>query len=439
MTNRSGRGMAATRTCVLFMSVAASVFAAPPVSAQTIKFWTLPQGDLLAYQQLYDDLTSKFHDETGIDVQVQMLNSSTMFNTWLTVAQGGAAPDCADMYWLHSFAGIGGGKYGPMPISEYRDQWPTLEQDFYPAALKDVFWKGDFYGIPWRVDVRPMMYRTDALEEAGLKEPPKTWDEIITMGKALTKRDAAGNVLRWGFTPGVNNPAQVLYPYYWQAGGTFLSEDGKTATIDNEAMRSALKFLHDLIHVHKITSPEIFEKSADPLTDFISGKVAINGSALSAWSGQLDRDYPELEGKWALSVNPKGPVGQDSFSGGGYWGVLRGSQNVRECIDWIKFLSTPENMQHISEVTGAASPRKSVMASAVWSDRPWKSVVAQTLNYGHTSQQPSSVWAALASPEPGAVLYDLIYSTVIGSDDIDKAVTTAQQRMQSELDRASGG
>jgi multiple sugar transport system substrate-binding protein len=429
------------RLRVLLGTAALSVIAlAAPLSgaqAQSISFWTLPQGDLLEYQDLYDSLTAKFREQSGIDVQVEMINASQLFNTWLTVAQGGAHPDCADMYWLHSFVGIGGGKYGPMPITKYKDQWPTLEQDFYEGALKDVFWNGEFYGIPWRVDIRPMLYRTDFLEEAGITSPPSTWDEIVEDAKKLTVRDANGNVTRWGFTPGLNNPAQVLYPYYWQAGGLMLSEDGKTATIDNEAMRTALKFLQDLVHVHKVTSPEIFEKSSDPLTDFTSGQVAMNGSVVSAWPGQLERTFPELEGKWALALDPKGPVNQDSFQGAGYWGVLQGSTNVEACIEWIKFLSTPENMELISQTTRAVSPRKSVMESPVWSEKPWQKVIAEQLNYGHTSQHPSSVWAALAAPEPGAVLYDLIYSTVIGGADIDAAVVDAQKRMQAELDRAN--
>jgi multiple sugar transport system substrate-binding protein len=421
----------------LVLAAALSTTAMSTVQAQSISFWTQPQGDLLLYQDLMRTLTGEFRNESGIDVQYEVINWSVAFNTWLTVAQGGAAPDCADMYWLHSFSGIGGDRYGPLPITEYRDQWPTLDEDFFPGALQDVHWDGDFYGIPWRVDIRPMLYRTDFLAEAGLDAPPQNWEEIVEIGKALTVRDANGNVTRWGFTPGNNNPAQTLLPYYWQAGGQMLSEDGKTATIDNEAMRTALKFLQDLVWEHQITSSEIFEKSSDPLVDFTSGNVAINGSSGNAWPTQFDRDYPELADTWALALNPEGPENRDSFSGAGYWGVVRGTDQVAACVEWIKFLSREENMQRISEATGAASPRRAVMQSEFWNNRPWQRVMGETLEHGHTSQHATSVWSALASPEPGAVIYDLVYSTVIGRQDIDAAITAAQTRMQAELDRAN--
>jgi multiple sugar transport system substrate-binding protein len=428
------------RTMAAALGLATSAYGlVSAAQAQEISFWTQPQGDILIFSDLMDDLTGRFRDQTGIQVNVETINASNQFTTWLTVAQGGAAPDCADMYWLHSFSGIGAGRYGPMPITQYLDQWPTLREDFYESTLQDVFWKNEFYGIPWRVDVRSFLYRTDFFEEAGLAQTPTNWDELVEAGKALTVRDANGNVTRWGYAPGNNSPAQVLYPFYWQAGGEFLSEDGRTATIDNEEMRTALKFMQDLVHVHQITSPEIFEKSSDPLTDFTSGNVAMNGSVLASWPAQFDRDYPELDGLWALGKQPAGPEGQAAFMGGGYWGVLYGTENVDACVEWIKFLSTPENMEQISRETGVVSPMRAVMASELWSDEPWKAVLADTVSYGHTSQQPTSVWAAIAAPEPGAVLYDLVYSTVIGNADIDAAVTQAQTRLQAELDRANSG
>ncbi len=85
------------------------------------------------------------------------------------------------MYWMHSFSAIGGDQYGPMPINEYLDEFPTLRDDFYSGALRDVFWQGDFNGIPWRGDIRALLYRTDIAAEVGITGPPDTWDEIVEM------------------------------------------------------------------------------------------------------------------------------------------------------------------------------------------------------------------------------------------------------------------
>jgi multiple sugar transport system substrate-binding protein len=435
-TGRGWRGRCALVGSALMVSAAALGAAAPKAVGQEIDFWTQSYGDLIAWQRTMDELTREFEAESGIAVAHELINWSVAFNRWLTVAQGGAAPDCADMFWLHSFSAIGGEDHGPMPINEYRDRWTELEAQFFEGSLQDVNWRGDFYGIPWRGDVRPLIYRTDFAAEAGLDGPPQTWEEIVAHAKAMTLRDASGNVTRWGFALGPENVAQAYVPYYWQAGGLFMTEDGRTATIDNAATRTALAFIRDLVWEHQVINPEFMEKGHDPEVDFQSGLVAMIGSTPGPMAPTLASDFPELDGTWALAIPAAGPAGRDAYAGSGYFGVLRGSDRVEECVQWIQFLSRPENMQRLSEASGNVSPMREVMASSFWSDTDWKRTITSTLEHAHTSQHPSPVWNALVSPEPGAVIYDMLYEAVIQQEDLDEVVARAQQRMQAEMDRA---
>jgi ABC-type glycerol-3-phosphate transport system substrate-binding protein len=133
-----------------------------------ITYWSMNYGDTVEWQDMLNEMAGKFKEETGIEVTVEIINWSVAFNTWLTVAQGGAHPDCADMYWLHSFTAIGAGKYGPMPISNYQTLYfSDLKERFYEGALVDVFYNGEFYGVPWRGDIRPMLLRTDVIHFPG--------------------------------------------------------------------------------------------------------------------------------------------------------------------------------------------------------------------------------------------------------------------------------
>lgn len=433
---RSRKSFVTGLIIVMVLSLLSVTFA----QATRIQFWSQqPYGELIAQQNLMRELAAEFAEETGITVDVEYINWSNAFQTWLTVAQGGAHPDAADMYWLHSFSAIGGDQYGPMPINEYKDEyWPDLEERFFPGSLVDVIWQGDFYGVPWRTDVRPLIYRTDFFAEEGLDRAPDTWEEITEYAKALTERDDRGNVTRWGFAFGGAgaNVLTPLFPYYWQAGGEFMTEDGRTATIDNEAMRTTIEWMRDLVWTHQVVSPEFMERGYDAQADFIAGNVAMVGSGSTNWPSVFEREFPELEGKWAMALNPKGPVNRASFSGAGYWGVLRGSQNVEDAVRWIAFLSRDENLQRISETTGVISPSRNVMNSEFWQDEPWKIVATQALEHAHTSQHPSPAWSTIATPEPGAVLYDMFYDAIVRQQDIDEVLARAEKRMQEEMDRA---
>ena len=403
--------------------------------AVSIEFWSQNYGDPELYLQFMQDKAATFREESDIEVDVQLINWSNAMNTWLLVTQGGAHPDGADMYWLYSFSTLGGDQNGPMPITDYQETyWPDLEERFFAGGLQDVMWQGEFYGIPWRGDIRPMLYRVDMLEEAGFSGPPQTWDELTEVAAATTVRDG-GNTSVWGFEFGSAMPIQQYMPYLWQAGGEYMTEDGKTATVDTDEMRAGLEWAKGMLWTEEVTPTDNMEKGHAPYDMFTAGQIAVIGEVPDDVGNNLDRDFPEMDGQWAFSVPAQGPVNRASYSGAGYWGAMRGSEKVPETVEWIAYMSRDENMQEITEFLGRVSPNKNVMASDFWADRPWKQVIVECLDHAHTSQHPSPAWAKLTAGEPGSVLYDLYYEALIQQQPVDDVLARAQQRMQEEMDK----
>ncbi len=84
---------------------------------------------------------------------------------------------------------------------------------FYPALMENSRALGKTWGIPFQRSTIIMYYNKDAFREAGLdpEKPPATWDELVSMGKKLVKKDAAGNVQRWGaMIPSTGYPYWML-------------------------------------------------------------------------------------------------------------------------------------------------------------------------------------------------------------------------------------
>lgn len=103
------------------------------------------------------------------------------------------------------------------------------------------------YGIPANADNRVLLYNKDILvrngyvDEQGEARPPRTWEELEEMAIAMTERDARGAIRTIGFIPNYGN--SWLYLYGWQAGGEFMSEDGRTATLNDPNIARALNFM----------------------------------------------------------------------------------------------------------------------------------------------------------------------------------------------------
>jgi multiple sugar transport system substrate-binding protein len=61
------------------------------------------------------------------------------------------------------------------------------------------------------------------------------------MAVAMTERDARGTIQTIGFIPNFGN--SWLYLYGWQAGGEFMSADGRTCTLNSPEIVRALEFM----------------------------------------------------------------------------------------------------------------------------------------------------------------------------------------------------
>lgn len=130
---------------------------------------------------------------------------------------------------------------------------PIRREDFYPACWDEAVFRdprtgeSGLYGIPNNADNRVLLYNKDILirhgfvDERGEAKPPRTWEELERMAVAMTERDEKGRIKTIGFIPNYGN--SWLYLYGWQAGGRFMSSDGRVCTLNDTNIAYALEFM----------------------------------------------------------------------------------------------------------------------------------------------------------------------------------------------------
>ena len=136
----------------------------------------------------------------------------------------------------------------------------------------------------------PVMYiNTRLWEEEGFSvdEPPKSWSDLRTVAKALTRYDNQDRIVRAGF--------QADWPTFhkngcYQQGRYLFTQDGKRTQINNQESRNALQFIKDLHEVDRVVDPEMPSR----LDSFTSETAAI--IADFSWvTSVLRRNNPDLE------------------------------------------------------------------------------------------------------------------------------------------------
>ncbi len=216
---------------------------------------------------------------------------------------------------------------------------------FYEYTIKEMTFDGKIWGIPNGVDTRFLYYNKDHFAEAGLdpEQPPKTWDELLDYAVKLTKTDSSGEMSQIGFIPNFGN--SWLYLYLLQNGGQFVSEDGKTCTLNDPKVVQALDFMvkgYDLVGgATKINSyVTAFNQQQGANDPFLKGQVSmiINGN----WAiGTYARYGQDMMDKIGYAYAPT-PTGTDfiTWSGGWSYGIPKGCKNIDEAFEVATWLAT---------------------------------------------------------------------------------------------------
>ena len=131
------------------------------------------------------ELAKDFMKENpGVKVKVTPIAWDVAHDKILTSIAGNKTPDVSwvGSTWMGEFAKTGA--LDEVPSSIDMDQ-------FFEGARDAVTVDGTAYGVPWHVETRLLYYRTDIAKKAGITAPPKTWDELKAMARAMKEKGGA--------------------------------------------------------------------------------------------------------------------------------------------------------------------------------------------------------------------------------------------------------
>ena len=274
----------------------------------------------------------------------------------LTAAQAGDPPQVAVLLSIDIFTLVEEDVVLPISDIATSDEDKAWMDGFYPSFMKDAVFEGKTYGIPFQRSTPVFYYNVEAFEEAGLDpaSPPKTWDEMIEMGKQLVVKDDNGNVTRWGTRiPTLGLGGAWLYGGLVVSKGDVLSTDtGIEARFDTPAAKASLEFLLQLSE-EGVMQPGGISWGDTP-------KAFLEGQTASMWTstGNLAFVNENAEFEWNVGFLPGGD-GPGAPLGGGNFYIFKDTtaEEQAAALDFIKFMTSPENAATWSIATGYVAPR----------------------------------------------------------------------------------
>jgi multiple sugar transport system substrate-binding protein len=338
------------------------------------------------------EMARKFEQANpGVKVITQAIPWEAAHEKLITSVVGEIPPDVSQLgtTWMAEFQAMG----ALAPLDELISNSRIISKDkFFPASWETNLVEERVYGIPWYVDTRVMFYRKDLLKEVGFNHPPRTWEELERVGKALVKdRDGDGKTDQYGMALPVKD-WNILSMFIWENGGNILTPDNSKPDVESEATQEAFQFYLRLFEEKIVPTTEAVD--VDLFHAFRTGfyPIFISGPWMIELVGnELGKEY---EGKWDVAMMPRKKF-PTSFVGGCNLVVFKGSKHKEAAWKFIEFMSQPDIQVEWYRLTTDLPAVKSAWQDPFFNDKPMLRVFGEQLNY---TKAPPSIpeWEQIA-------------------------------------------
>jgi sn-glycerol 3-phosphate transport system substrate-binding protein len=303
-------------------------------------------------------------------------------------------------------------------------------KSFYPALMANGTYKNKVYGIPFQRSTIVLYWNKDAFKEAGLdpEKAPASWDEMTQMAAKLVKKDAGGNVQRWGVSiPSTGYAYWMFGALARENGQDLMNKEGNRTNFAHPDVVAALQYWRDLGAKHKVM-PEGTIEWGTLRQNFTEGKTAMMWHT----TGNLTAVKDTAKFPFGVAMLPASKQ-RGSPTGGGNWYIFKKSTPAerKAALDFIKWVTAPERTAEWSIATGYVGTRPDAYETP-----KLKEYVTSFPQAAVARDQLKFATAELSTFQTGRVrkaLDDAIQSALTGGKSPAEALKAAQQESERLL------
>ena len=348
----------------------------------------------------------------------------------LTASRGGKPPQLSVILSVDMFTLIDEEVIMPFDDLAKTDEDKAWLESFYPAFMENSQTGGKTYGIPFQRSTPVLYWNKEAFAEVGLDPdtPPATWEETIEMGKKLVKKDASGNVNRWGVRiPSSGFPYWLFQGLTTQNDVTLANSDGNETYFDDPKVVEALQYLVDLSTKHEVMAPGIIEWGATPKA-FFEGQTAMMWTS----TGNLTNVRNNAPFDFGVGLLP-GNKRRGAPTGGGNFFIFEESTDEQKAaaFDFVKWITQPAQSAKWTIATGYVAPRPDT-----WETDEMKAYTADFAPALVARDQLEFAVAELSTYENQRVtgiFNDALAAAITGTKSVEDALSEAQKKADAIL------
>lgn len=298
----------------------------------TIKFWAMG-----AEAEYVTKLVPEFEKENpGIKIDVQQIPWNAAQEKLVTAFASDNTPDICQLgnTWIPQFSSL----HAIIALDHFVAKSKTIKKENYFTGIWDTnVMDSIVYGIPWYIDTRVMFYRKDVFKEAGYKNPPRSWSELLDLCEKIKALYPNGN--KYAIYLPTNEWAPFII-FALQNHASLLKDNNSRGNFSSKEFKEAFEFA-DKFHKENLAPlgisevTNVYQAFAEKyFSIYISGPWNIN--EFKKWM------TGDLADKWSTAPMPsKYGVKYPgiSLAGGSSLVIFKNSKHKDEAWKFIEFLS----------------------------------------------------------------------------------------------------
>lgn len=331
-------------------------------SPKTLTYWASNQGASIEVdKKVLQPELDKFEKQTGIKVKLEVVPWSDLLNRILTATTSGQGPDVLNIgnTWSASLQATG----ALLPWDAKNFAKIGGKDRFVDSALGSTGVQGkDPAAVPLYSLAYALYYNKQIFADAGIAEPPATWDELVADGQKI---QAKGKQVLGAEGSNVSENIHHVFVFAKQHGADFFTADGKP-DFTSDGVVAAVKQYVDLMAKDKAIPPGDAEYAQNQsVSDFAKGRTAMllwQTASANLTSQGMSEDAYGVAPVPVRSGTPGTGTQVNSMVAGINVAVFKNTHNLDGAAQFVKFLTGDEEQKILNKAYSSIPPVKSAQS-----------------------------------------------------------------------------
>jgi len=383
-----------------------------------VEFWTMQLSP--KFDDYFNGLITDFEAKNP-EIVVNWVDVpwSDMETKILAAVSAGNAPDVVNLN--PNFASQLAAKGAWLTLD---DKLTAEEQSTYlPKIWEATQIDGESFGFPWYLTARVTLYNTEIFDEAGITEPPATFEALAKVAEQI-KAETGKYAFFISFVP--TDAADVLQSFI-QMGVPLVDEAGNAAFNTPEG-QNVFQYWTDLYQKELLPREVLTQGHSEATQLYQSGEIAILTSGAEALSG-IASNAPDIAEVTKSAPQISGSTGKTNVAAMDLV-IPKSTDAEAAAIAFATYVTNDANQLEFAKEANVLPSTVAAAQDSYFTDIPDD---ASPVKIAHSVSAAQLEDAAVLIPamedvkELQKIVYDNLQAAMLGDKSVDEAVNDAAE------------